>query len=232
MSRRRHLRQLASAAPVLLPSLLMCDFGHLADELDRLEEAGTRALHLDVMDGHFVPNMTYGLTLVETIRRLSDLPLDVHLMISNPSEYVERYYEAGADIITIHAEALDDPRPALEQIAALGAGAGLAINPPTPVESIEGCLDVCDLVLVMSVPAGFGGQAFDPTALEKLRWLRDRSREDIVLEIDGGINEETIGQCAEAGAQLFVAGSAIFRSDDYPRSIASLRERATSCLRT
>ncbi|MCH8045081.1 MAG: ribulose-phosphate 3-epimerase [Planctomycetes bacterium] len=236
MSRRRHLRSLASAAPVVLPSLLMCDFGHLADELDRLEEAGARALHLDVMDGHFVPNMTYGLTLVETIRRLSDLPLDVHLMISNPSEYVERYYEAGADVITIHAEALDDPRSVLEQIAALGAAAGLAINPPTPVERIEGCLDLCDLVLVMSVQAGFGGQAFDPTALDKLRWLRDRNSsgnvENVVLEIDGGINEETIGPCAEAGAQLFVAGSAIFRNDDYPRSIATLRERATSCIRT
>ena len=232
MSRRRHLRELASAAPVVLPSLLMCDFGHLADELARLEEAGARALHLDVMDGHFVPNMTYGLTLVETIRRLSDLPLDVHLMISNPTEYVERYYDAGADIISIHAEAVDDPRPALEQIATLGAGAGLAINPPTPVESIAGCFDVCDLVLVMSVPAGFGGQAFDPLALEKLRWLRDRVGDNVVLEIDGGINEETIGPCAEAGAQLFVAGSAIFQSDDYPRSIATLRERATSCKRT
>ena len=210
----------------------MCDFGHLADELDRLEAAGARALHLDVMDGHFVPNMTYGLTLVETIRRLSDLPLDVHLMISNPSEYLERYYESGADIITVHAEALDDPRQALEQIAALGAAAGLAINPPTPVASIEGCLDVCDLVLVMSVQAGFGGQAFDPSALEKLRWLRERVEEDVVLEIDGGINEETIGPCAEAGAQLFVAGSAIFLSDDYPRSMATLSERATSCIRT
>ena len=238
MSRRRHLRELASAAPVVLPSLLLCDFGHLADELDRLEEAGARALHLDVMDGHFVPNMSYGLTLVETIRRLSDLPLDVHLMIANPTEneYLVRYYHAGADVLTIHAEALDDPRSALEQIAALGASAGLAINPPTPVESIEGCLDLCDLVLVMSVQAGFGGQAFDPVALEKLRWLRDRTSngnaEDVVLEIDGGINEETIGPCAEAGAQLFVAGSAIFRGDDYPRSIATLRERATSCIRT
>ena len=232
MSRRRHLRSLASAAPVVLPSLLLCDFGHLADELDRLKAAGARALHLDVMDGHFVANMTYGLTLVETIRRLSDLPLDVHLMISNPSEYLERYYESGADIITVHAEALDDPRPVLEQIAALGAAAGLAINPPTPGASIEGCLDVCDLVLVMSVQAGFGGQAFDPSALEKLRWLRERVGEDVVLEIDGGINEETIGPCAEAGAQLFVAGSAIFRSDDYPRSMATLSERATSCIRT
>ena len=232
MSRHHHLRQLAAAAPVVLPSLLMCDFGHLADELERLEEAGARALHLDVMDGHFVPNMTYGLTLVETMRRLSDLPLDVHLMISNPTDYVERYYDAGADVITIHAEAVDDPRPLLEQIASLGAGAGLAINPPTPVERIESCLDVCDLVLVMSVPAGFGGQAFDPVALEKLCWLSERIGDDVLLEVDGGINDATIGPCAEAGAQLFVAGSAIFRGDDYTRSIATLGERATTRIRT
>jgi len=232
MSRRQLIADLGSQAPVILPSLLLCDFGRLADEVARLEDAGVRALHLDVMDGHFVPNMTYGLTIVEALRRLTDLPLDVHLMISNPADYLSQYYEAGSDAITIHVEATSQPRALLQQIRDLGAAAGLALNPDTPIESIEECLDLCDLVLVMSVNAGFGGQAFNPVALDKLKHVASRVGDEVLLEVDGGVNAQTIAQCAEAGAQLFVAGSAIFGSENYRQSVAALRERASANIRT
>lgn len=226
MSRRSHLNALRLETPGVVPSLLMCDFGCLRQEVERLEAAGVRALHLDVMDGHFVPNLSYGLPIVESLRRMTRLPLDVHLMISNPGEYLERYFEAGADVLTIHAEAVEQPRPLLERIAKLGAGAGLAINPATPVDAIQGCLDVCDLVLVMSVMPGFGGQSFDPVALDKLRRLRALMRPEVLLEVDGGINEATIGQCARAGAQLLVVGSAIFGTSDYSATVARLTRLA------
>ncbi len=228
MSCSQHLNDLRSAPPAVLPSLLLCDFGNLEREVRQLEAAGVRALHLDVMDGHFVPNMTYGLTMVRTLRKLTDLPLDVHLMISNPGDYLEKYVEAGADLLTIHAEAVDDARPLLEEIRKLGAGAGLAINPPTPVASIEAALPLCDLVLVMSVMPGFGGQAFDNVALDKLRTLRTQVNESVLLEIDGGVNAKTAAACGEAGAQLLVAGSAIFGESPYEQSIANLTQLASS----
>ncbi len=228
MSTPRHLAQLRKASPVVLPSLLLCDFGNLERELEQLEQAGVHGLHLDVMDGHFVPNLSYGLPIVEAVRRLTDLPLDVHLMIANPGEYVRQFVEAGADVLTIHAEAVEDPRPLLEEIRAQGAGAGLAINPPTPIEKIETALSFCDLVLVMSVMPGFGGQAFDALALDKLRQLRSKLPREVLLEVDGGVNAETISACGEAGAQLLVAGSAIFRSTDYSEAVARLTQLATS----
>ncbi len=160
-----------ASAPTVLPSLLLCDFGHLADEIARLEAAGARALHLDVMDGHFVPNLSYGLPMVETVRRLTSLPVETHLMISNPGEYVDRYIDAGADAVIVHVEAAADPRPVLERIREHGARAGLAINPPTPLAAIEPALSACDQVLVMSVMPGFGGQTFEAVALDKLRAL-------------------------------------------------------------
>jgi len=178
------------------------------------------------MDGHFVPNMTYGLTMVSTLRGLTDLPLDVHLMISNPGDYLKKYVDAGADLLTIHAEAVGDSRPLLEEIRSLGAGAGLAINPPTPVASIEAVLPLCDLVLVMSVMPGFGGQAFDKVALEKLHDLRAKIPTETLLEVDGGVNSSTIAACGSAGAQLLVAGSAIFREPDYTQTIAKLTQLA------
>lgn len=202
--------------------MLLCDFGNLAGEVERLSEAGAPALHLDVMDGHFVPNLTYGLTLVETFRRLTDLPLDVHLMISNPGNYIDHYVQAGADSITIHIEAVPQPGPILERIRSHGVLAGVALNPRTKLETIEPALEACDLVLVMSVEPGFGGQAFEPVALEKLKKLRERLPSDVLLEVDGGVNETTISQCAEAGAQLFVTGSAIFKHADYAASIERL----------
>lgn len=224
----QHLADLRAAAPTVLPSLLLCDFGNLQREVEQLEQAGVRCLHLDVMDGHFVPNMTYGLTMVSTLRRLTKLPLDVHLMISNPQDYVAKYVEAGADIVTIHAEAIDDPKPLLTEIRSLGAGAGLAIDPPTPVSSIEHALPDCDLVLAMSVMPGFGGQAFDEVALDKLRDIRSKVSDDVLLEVDGGVNADTIAACGEAGAQLLVVGSAIFRESDYQQSIDQLTQLANS----
>lgn len=183
-----------------------------------------RALHLDVMDGQFVPNLTYGMPIVEACRRLTDLPLDVHLMIKQPQNYVEQFREAGADIITIHAEAVDSPSDILSQIRDLDCGAGLAINPDTTVESIESCLALCDLVLVMSVNAGFGGQSFQPIALDKLRVLRQLVSDETLLEVDGGVNKKTIRDCQAAGAQLLVVGSAIFREPDYSDAVRQLSE--------
>jgi ribulose-phosphate 3-epimerase len=226
MSRTGQLDELRSAMPVVLPSLLLCDFGHLEREIRRLEEAEVRAIHLDVMDGHFVPNLSFGLTIVETARRLTDLTLDVHLMISNPGEYLSRYVSAGADLLTIHTEVVDDARPLLEEIRTLGAGAGLALNPPTPVKAIEAALGCCDFVLVMSVMPGFGGQEFDDVALEKLRVIRGKADDRLLLEVDGGVNDETIAACAEAGADLLVVGSAITGGDDYRASVMRLTQLA------
>lgn len=224
----KHLQDLREAAPLVLPSLLLCDFGNLEREIRDLEAAGVRGLHLDVMDGHFVPNMTYGLTMVSTVRRLTDLPVDVHLMISNPQDYLTQYVEAGADLVTIHAEAVDDPCQLLEQLRSLGVGAGLAFNPSTSVSSIEAALPLCDLVLAMSVMPGFGGQKFDKVALENLRELRRRVSDEVLLEVDGGVNVGTIEACAEAGAQLLVVGSAIFKTPDYTESVSHLTQLAQS----
>jgi ribulose-phosphate 3-epimerase len=215
MSPNANVERLRHAAPAILPSLLLCDFSNLEREVRLLEEAGAEALHLDVMDGCFVPNITYGMPIVAAARRLTDLPLDVHLMIMDPGKYVAAFCEAGADLLTIHVETNGDSRPVLEHIRKLGMGTGIALDPATPLSRIEGCLDLCDLVLVMSVPAGFGKQAFDPVALDKLRRLRQWTDERTILEVDGGVNRQTIGSCAQAGAGLFVVGSAIFSQDEY-----------------
>lgn len=220
--------RLRAASPAILPSLLACDFANLQREIERVEEAGVAALHLDVMDGHFVPNLSIGVPVVEAVRRVTDLPLDVHLMIEHPERYVQAFRDAGADSLTIHIEVAPDPRPVLEQIRALGAMAGLALNPPTPLEAIENSLDYCDLLLVMSVMPGFGGQELDRRALEKLRLLRARHQVDALLEIDGGINTQTISDCVEAGAELLVAGVAVFHTPDYVASIRQLHALAAA----
>ncbi len=225
MSGRQHIGFLREAAPVVSPSLLMCDFGNLQAEVARLEEAGVKSLHLDVMDGSFVPNFTYGMPIVAALRKLTDLPLDVHLMIDRPERYVRQFYEAGADLITIHAEATEQLEQTLGQIQALGAGAGIAINPDTPVSAIRDQLKNCDLVLVMSVPAGFGGQPFDDRALAKLEEVRELAPHAL-REIDGGVNASTIERCATAGAELFVVGSALFSQADYPATVRGLTELA------
>ncbi|HRE99659.1 MAG TPA: ribulose-phosphate 3-epimerase [Pirellulaceae bacterium] len=226
MSRRERIRNLGVSRPVILPSLLMCDFGNLEREIRALEEAGVRALHLDVMDGVFVPNLSYGMPIVEAIRRLTDLPLDVHLMITDPGRYLQAFVDAGADLISFHAEAVADPAPLLDRLRAADVGSGIVINPGTPLESVTGLLDACDLLLVMSVNAGFGGQAFDPIALDKLRRAAATADRSLILEVDGGVNSETIGDCVRAGARWLVVGSAIFRRDDYAAALQSLQELA------
>lgn len=226
MSGRHRASQLRTSGPAILPSLLLCDFGNLKREVAALEEAGVAGLHLDVMDGNFVPNLTYGLPIVEALRRLTDLPLDAHLMIQKPQRYIRQFRDAGADLITFHIEATPEPAELVEAIHELNIAAGVALNPDTPLSSIDDCLKLCDLVLVMSVEAGFGRQQFNPVALEKLRTLQGRVDENVILQVDGGINTSTIESCAQAGAQLFVVGSAIFGADDYGEVIADLKQKA------
>ena len=214
---------------MVLPALLLCDFGYLAREVERLEAAGAAALHLDVMDGRFVPQLTYGQIVVEAVRRTARVPLEVHLMIEEPERSLADYAKLGVDIITVHVEGLADPRAALQTISALGPRAHIAISPGTPIERIEPCLDVCDGVLVMSVEPGFGGQRFDPVAIEKLAHLaalRARRGGSFLLGVDGGIATDTVAAAAAAGAQLIVAGSAVIRSDDYGRAIDELESLA------
>ena len=217
---------LPAESPVVLPSLLKCDFGNLAREVHSLEEAGVQGIHLDVMDGHFVPNLSFGLPIIEAVRQLTDLTLDVHLMVSNPEEYFSQYIDAGANVLTIHAEVVEAPGHLLSEIRSLGAAAGLAINPPTPIDAVLTAQQHCDLVLVMSVMPGFGGQTFDPVTLEKLAALRSHLSDDVLLEVDGGVNQETIGPCVAAGASLLVVGSAITEKNDYSASVASLNRLA------
>ncbi len=216
------LRKLRAAKPAILPSLLACDFGDLRGEVKQLAAAGTSVLHLDVMDGHFVPNLTYGMPIVAGLRRHTDLVLDVHLMISDPLAYAQPFVEAGADVLTFHVEAVRDPLETAARIRDLGVAVGVALNPATPLDAVLPVAEQCDMVLVMSVPAGFGGQPFAPVALDKLRQLRAQFPE-ILLEIDGGINAQTIAAAHGAGCDLFVVGSAIFGQSDYGRAIDELR---------
>jgi ribulose-phosphate 3-epimerase len=214
---------------VVLPALLLCDFGHLGREVERLEEAGAGALHLDVMDGRFVPQLTYGMVVVEAVRRAARVPLEVHLMIEQPERTIADYARAGADILTVHVEGLADPRGTLEAIVSLGPKAHLAVSPNTPIDRVIPFLDACDGVLVMSVEPGYGGQRFNPVALEKLAALAEIRRQRagaFRLCVDGGISTDTIGPVAAAGAELIVAGSAVIRSQNYGHAITELEQLA------
>lgn len=210
------LEAIRSAAPAILPSLLRCDFGNLKEELEKLAVAGAEVLHLDVMDGHFVPNLTYGMPIVEGLRRHTTMPLDVHLMISDPLSYAKPMVEAGADMLTFHIEAVqaEESIDVAAAIKDMGVAVGVALNPETPLSTIADCLPLVDMVLVMSVEAGFGGQKFNPQTLTKIRTLR-QSYPDLLLQIDGGIDTTTIGLAKAAGCDLFVVGSAIFNCSDY-----------------
>ena len=196
-----------------------------------MEAAGLPGMHLDCMDGQFVPNLTYGMPIVAAVRRLTKLPLEAHLMIAEPERFIGEFVDAGADVLTIHAEANADPRSVLADIRARGAAAGLAINPGTPLSVVEAALEECDLVLVMSVNPGFGGQKFEAIALDKVADLAARRRAgtlnpELIIEIDGGVNLDTIAECVAAGADICAAGSAIFRGGDYASNTAKLYRRA------
>jgi len=218
-------------SPVLIaPSILSADFARLGDEVVALERAGADWAHVDVMDGRFVPNLTIGPLVVKALRRVTKLPLDVHLMIVEPERYVEAFAEAGADIITVHAEACPHLHRSVQQIRALGKKAGVSLNPHTPEDVLRYVIGEVDLVLVMSVNPGFGGQDFIPQVLPKITRIREMIRlsgKPVHLEVDGGVKPGTARQVIAAGADVLVAGSAVFGAKDYAQAIAALRAEAS-----
>jgi ribulose-phosphate 3-epimerase len=210
----------------VVPSILSADFATLANEIAEVESAGVKMLHLDVMDGHFVPNITIGPPVVAKLRKHSSLAFDTHLMISDPARYVEAFAEAGADNITFHIEVTDEPEKLVERIHALGCTAGITLNPETPVESIEKVAPLCDMVLVMTVHPGFGGQEFMDAAARKVVTVRRIVGPDIRVEVDGGIDSETTPIVVAYGADTLVAGNAIFNRPDRRAAIEAIRAAA------
>jgi ribulose-phosphate 3-epimerase len=215
----------------IAPSILSADFSRLGEDIRAVDRAGADYIHVDVMDGHFVPNITIGPLVVAALRKVTDKPLDVHLMIENPDAYIPEFARAGADIITVHQEAVPHLHRTVQLIKSFGKKAGVSLNPATPVETLDVILDELDLVLVMSVNPGFGGQAFIPSALDKIRALRQRiSQRGLAteLEVDGGVKIDNIRAVVAAGADVLVAGSAVFNTDDYVATISALRTSAVS----
>ena len=213
-----------SVRSLLAPSILSANFAYLGEEVKSVEEAGVDWLHVDVMDGHFVPNLTLGPLVVEALKPLTRLPLDCHLMVKNPSQWIKPFAEAGADIITVHVEATSHLNRVLSQIRESGCKAGVSLNPATPLVLIEEVLDMVDLVLVMSVNPGFGGQKFIETSISKVeRLVQLREQRPFLIEIDGGVHVQNIGRLKKAGVDVFVAGSAIFSAPDRKAAIAQLR---------
>ena len=213
----------------IAPSILSADFSRLGDEIRAVEAAGADYIHIDVMDGHFVPNITIGPLVVEAVRHVTSLPLDVHLMIENPDSYIPEFAAGGADIIVVHAEAVRHLHRTVQLIKSLGKRAGVALNPATPLNSLEYVLDDLDLVLLMTVNPGFGGQGFIDACLPKIQALRamlDRRGCEAELEVDGGVKTANIARIAHAGADVFVAGSAVFGSTDYAATITELKRLA------
>jgi ribulose-phosphate 3-epimerase len=212
---------------LIAPSLLAADFGRLTEEVQAVADAGADWIHIDVMDGHFVPNITIGPRFVEAVRSATSLPLDVHLMIDRPERYIEAFVKAGASTVGIHVEACPHLHRTIAQIRETGARASVTLNPGTPASAVESVLADVDQVLVMTVNPGFGGQKFIASTLPKLEtlrsWIRDR---DVTLEVDGGIGEETIAAAARAGANAFVAGTSVFEAPNYKDAIAALRKAA------
>jgi ribulose-phosphate 3-epimerase len=208
------------------PSVLSADFARLADEIGQITSAGVKIVHLDVMDGHFVPNITIGPPVIAKLRKVSDLVFDAHLMISEPAEYAERFVEAGADHVTFHIEATDDPAAIIDKLHELGRTAGICLNPDTPVEAIAQVALLCDMVLVMTVYPGFGGQKFMPEAAKKIAQVRQMVGPDIRIEVDGGIDPETTPIVVSYGADTLVAGNAVFGKSDRIAAINAIRQAA------
>ncbi len=212
---------------LIAPSILSADFARLGDEIKAVEAAGADWIHADVMDGHFVPNITFGPMVVEAVRRNTTLPIDVHLMIANPDNYIPAFAKAGASYISVHIETCAHLNRSVQLIRECGAKPGVVLNPSTPLESLEWILQYIDYVLIMSVNPGFGGQDFIPNSLDRIKALRKMIRHKnlkTLIEIDGGVNEKTITDIAAAGVDIFVAGSAVFGSPDYKKTINSFRK--------
>ena len=218
----------------IAPSILAADFAKLGQEVKEVEAAGAELIHIDVMDGHFVPNISFGAIALEAIRPLSTLPMDVHLMIENPDQYIEQFAKAGADYITVHVEACRHLHRTIQLIRSYGVKPGVVLNPHTPIESIQHILEDVDMVLFMTVNPGFGGQKFIESVVPKVATLAEMIKErglSIEIEIDGGINAETIVPCAKAGATIFVAGSAIYNKEDRAAALQAIQAAGEAAIR-
>ncbi|MHB8482513.1 MAG: ribulose-phosphate 3-epimerase [Nitrospiria bacterium] len=211
----------------IAPSILSADFGRLSEEIKKVESAGADLIHVDVMDGHFVPNLTIGPPVIEFIRKATALPLDVHLMIERPERYIDDFVSAGSSILTVHVETCPHLHRTIQQIKEKGILAGVTLNPATPLVSVEEIIGCVDLLLIMSVNPGFGGQSFIPSILAKIKAARkmiDSKGVKVELEVDGGLKVDNVKQISEAGCDIFVAGSAIFKSKDYGKTISAMRQ--------